>query len=194
VRKVKVDMRVTGAGSSRWLNVRRMTSLACGVIAAGVVAGVAAAAMAGYGSRSHPYPIHSFAAIPDSHGWKVRLNGSVPNATAAVLEENQFNDRPAAGRQFFMINVTVAYTGKGSSTALGDLTFSALGRSNVAYDTSDDCGVVPKELDEFKKVFSGGSLTGNLCFSVKRSDVSSLLLLVDPGFSFSDAQYFFRVR
>jgi hypothetical protein len=168
-------------------------TLLFGTVALVAVVGAAAATF-GQGSRSNPYPIRTLVSVPDSKGWKVRVNQAIPNATAAVLADNEFNDKPKVGRQFFIINVTEAYSGKGSSNAFGGLTLSALGRSNVAYDSSDSCGVIPQELDEFKTVFSGGRLTGNVCFSVKRTDVASLLLLVEPGFSFSGAQQFFRVR
>jgi hypothetical protein len=158
------------------------------------LAAAAGAATFSRGSRSNPIPKNTVAAVPDSKGWKLRVNGTTPNATAAVLRQNMFNERPAAGRQFFMINVTASYVGKGSSEAYEGMTLDALGRSNVAYDFSDDCGVIPGDLETFKKVFSGGSLTGNICFSVRHTDAASLLLLAEPGFSFSDSQLFFRLR
>ena len=156
------------------------------------VAGLASASS--YGSRSNPVPKHTSVSIAGSDGWRVRVNSSTPNATAAVLAENEFNDRPAAGRQFFIINVTETYTGKGKSNAMEGLTLSALGRSNVAYDYSDDCGVVPNEIEDTKDVFSGGSLTGNVCFSVKTSDAPSLLLMTEPGFSLDDTLAFFKTH
>jgi hypothetical protein len=146
------------------------------------------------GSRANPVPMHEGAVIPESKGWRVKVNRSIPNATSMVLAENQFNDKPASGRQFFVINVTATYKGGGRSSVLEALTLSALGKSNVAYDTSDNCGVVPDELDTFKKVFSGGSLVGNVCFSVKKRDVASVLLMVEPSFSFNDVLIFFKTR
>jgi hypothetical protein len=138
--------------------------------------------------------MHVTFTIPSSKGWSVKVNKTVPNATRLVLNANQFNDPPKRGRQFYMINVAVAYRGPGKSTPTAGLTFKALGRFNVAYDYQDSCGVVPGELDTFKTVYSGGRLSGNVCFSVKKSEVPSLLLLVEPGFSFEDASIFFRLR
>jgi hypothetical protein len=146
------------------------------------------------GTRSNPVPMHVTFTIPSSKGWSVRVNKAVPDATRLVLNANQFNDPPKTGRQYYMINVTIVYRGSGKSTPTGGLTFKALGRSNVAYDYSDDCGVVPDPLDTFKTVYSGGRLSGNVCFSVKKSDVSNLLLLAEPGFSFDDVSIFFRLR
>ena len=173
---------------------KRLMALSVAAACTTAFVGTATGAVHATGDRAHPYPVHKSVVIPSSDGWKLRVNKSVPNATQQVLDENMFNDKPAAGRQFFMINVKLTYVGKGSSSPYSGLTLKALGRSNVAYDYSDDCGVTPNELDDFKKVYSGGSISGNVCFSVKKSDVSSLLLLVEPGFSFDDTERFFRVR
>lgn len=162
------------------------------------VVGVGALALAAgpRGSRGNPYPIHRLVALPESKGWKLRVNKSIPNATALVLAENQFNDRPKAGRQFFMINISLTYTGRGSASAFTSVDLSAVGRSNVAYESGldDSCGVVPNELEDLKKVFSGGRITGNICYSVRKGDASSLLLFYEPSFSLKDTQVFFKVR
>jgi hypothetical protein len=147
------------------------------------------------GTRTNPHPVRRKVALPDSNGWKLRVNGSIPNATKAVMAENQFNDPPKPGRQFFIVNLTMAYSGTGSSTALEAGSLKAVGKSDVAYsDFEDSCGVIPSEFDSFKKVFSGGTITGNVCFAVKKSDVRSLLLFYEPSFSIDDTEVFFAVR
>lgn len=146
------------------------------------------------GSRTNPIALHKMVAIPSASGWKVRVNSSTPNGTSAVMAANEFNSKPAAGHQFFIINVTESYSGKGQSNALEGLTLDALGRSNVAYDSSDDCGVVPDSISDTAQVFTGGSITGNICFSVKSSDAASLLLLAEPGFSLNNVTVFFKLR
>jgi hypothetical protein len=173
--------------------VKKLMALT-GTVCATVLAGTATGSVQANGDRAHPYALHTSVVIPSSHGWKLRVNKSVPNATQLVLRTNMFNDKPARGRQFFMINLTLTYVGRGSSSAFEGLSFKALGRSNVAYDVSDSCGVTPNELDDFKKVYTGGSMSGNVCFSVKGTDAASLLLLVEPGTSFDDVERFFRVR
>lgn len=172
----------------------RVLSLGAIFLIGVVLVTTATAATEARGTRSNPYPRGTMYSIPDSDGWRVRVDGSIPNANRLIEAENSFNDPPPRGRQYFLIKVTIRYTGRGSSTALEGLTLKALGRSSVAYDYSDDCGVTPNELDTFKKVYSGGTQRGNICFAVKKTDVSSLLLLVEPGFSFEDVEKFFRVR
>jgi len=160
-------------------------------------ASLVAGALASGGSRSHPIALHTLVKLPAANGWYARVNATVPNGTAAVLHENMFNDRPVAGRQFYLINITMSYRGKGSSDLLTAGSFSALGRSNVAYSDdggTDSCGVTPHELDTFKTVFSGGAISGNLCFSVRRTDVASLELYFEPEFSLNNTKLFFALR
>lgn len=41
-----------------------------------------------------------------SQGWRVAVIGTTPDATEVVLAENQFNEPPEGGRQFFMAMVS----------------------------------------------------------------------------------------
>ena len=83
------------------------------VLVAGAATEMASGLVLGRGTRAHPHPLRSFASVPESSGWRIRVNKSIPNSTRLVMAENQFNDRPASGRQFFIVNVTARYTGKG---------------------------------------------------------------------------------
>jgi hypothetical protein len=166
------------------------------VVALGLLLTPLAAAGTGAGSRSHPYRIRTTHNLRESGGWQLRVNKSIPNATRIVMAENQFNDPPKSGHQFFMISITLKNGGKKVEDAFSAITLSAVGRSNVAYEpgSSDSCGVIRSELDEFKTVFPGGKLTGNICFSVRKRDAARLLLYYEPEFSLNDTQVFFALR
>lgn len=138
------------------------------------------------GDRERPIPVGSEATF--SNGWKLKIVGSSPSAWPAIKATNQFNDPPAPGHQFFMVKVTATYTGQGSESALGGLSFSALDSGNTEID--EDCGVIPDELDSFKEVFSGGSLTGNVCFPVQTATASSLVMYVDAGMFNGERAFF----
>ena len=93
-------------------------------------------------------------------------------------------------------NVQATYTGNGTDTSqsvLTALTFKALGPSNVTYDYSDDCGVIPNELPSSKDVFKGGSVTGNICWVVTNAYAKALLQDVEPEFSVKTAPVFFAL-
>lgn len=106
------------------------------------------------------------------------------DATDKVLAENQFNEPPVEGNRFVMWRVALANAGDEVTVALGEVSFSVVGPSAVAYDAFATCGVVPDGLDEFRDVFPGGSLEGNLCWEVSEDDADALVLLVDE-FSFA---------
>jgi hypothetical protein len=167
--------------------MRRATSV---VLLFVVVLAAAAAALAAAprGSRANPYRLHTFALLPQSRGWKVRINKSIPNATRAVVNWNKYNAPPRAGDQFFMINITLGYSGEGRTSPSGlprrrfdspvsPTSFSAVGRSHITYTTiSDSCGSVPGALNFGWRVRSGKTVSGNICFSVSKTDTRGLLL------------------
>jgi len=139
-------------------------------------------------SRSNPYPLGTDGRVlVEGKPWLLRVNSVTPDATAAVLAANQFNDPPLPGRQFFMMSLTYTYQGSGSTdAALLDFDLRAVGASNVSYTTfgtQSRCGVLPDPdliLSTIGvSVFTGGSVTGNDCFSVLSGDVSSLVLYQD---------------
>lgn len=128
-------------------------------------------------NQPHPYRRVG----PLSDGWTLAVVSVTPNATSLVLAENQFNDPPAPGRQFFIARVMATFTGAGSDAFAGSFRLEAVGASNVAYTTFDDsCGVIPDEISS-TDVFTGGAVTGNVCWSVLSSDVPSLVMFDTVG-------------
>jgi|tagenome__1003787_1003787.scaffolds.fasta_scaffold20911826_2 hypothetical protein len=144
-------------------------------------------------TRDNPIPLGSWAPIPGGFitpaGWQMRVNSVTPDATAQVLAANMFNDPPQAGHQFFMFSVSYEWTGQGAADAMdADYGLDAVGAANVSYTAGlhDSCGVLPDPdfgLETIGvSVFTGGTITGNECFSVLDSDASSLVLFQgDPA-------------
>jgi len=173
--------------------MRRTTSVF--LLIAALVAAASAPAAASRGTRANPYRIRTLVRPPDSEGWKLRVNKSVPNATRSVLKWNKFNPPPRAGDQFFIINITLAYSGGGFDIPFAPTRLSAVGRSNITYTaTTDSCGGIPEALHFRSRVRSGRNVTGNICFSVSKNDVRGLLLKYESEFSSNQKQVFFRLR
>ncbi|WP_217913316.1 hypothetical protein [Miltoncostaea marina] len=113
-------------------------------------------------------------------GWAAAVLSVTPDATAAVLAENQFNDPPAPGRQFFIARVSATYTGAASSRFDAGFRLRVVGPSAVAYTTfGDSCGVIPDDIED-PEVFTGGTITGNVCWSVPSGDVGGLVMFDSP--------------
>jgi len=173
-----------------------------------IVLAVAAAALAAApkGTRAKPYAFRTFAGLPQSRGWKLRVNKSIPNATRVVTRWNKYNAPPRSGDQFFMINISLGYSGEARTSPSGiprrrfdspvsPNSFSAVGRSNITYTTiTDSCGSVPGALNFGWRVHSGKTVSGNICFSVSKTDVRGLLLKYESVRSLHPKAVFFRVR
>lgn len=66
-----------------------------------------------------------------------------------------------------------------------------LGSDNIQI-SDGQCGVIPTPFDDFKEVFTGGTLTGNICFTVTSATIKSLVMYVDAGL-FSAQRAFFAL-
>jgi len=137
-------------------------------------------------SRANPLPLGATVGIVsgDLH-WTLRIISTQPDATAAVLAENQFNDPPAPGNQFFIATVGVSY-GSGSEALHAGFEASfglrAVGPSNVVYSTfgtTSRCGVIPDSIDDKGNLLPGGSVVGNICWQVPSSEAGSLIAFIE---------------
>jgi hypothetical protein len=137
------------------------------------------------GTRENPLPIGTAADI--GGGWIVSVVDVNPNAADAVMTENAFNDPPAPGQQFVLITLSATYEGaESSSQLLAGNAFQLVGESSVAYRSYDPgCGVIPNAIP-LTEVFSGGTITGNICFSVNSTDVDSLVMFTEDFVTFDD--------
>jgi len=132
-------------------------------------------------SIAHPVPLGKKARIGP---WELRVTSVEPDATAEITGTNPFNDPPRSGRQFFMVGVAATFKGRGKGVVWTDLTMLSLGRSAVAYQPFGNatCGVIPRPIDDEGDVYPGGTARGNVCWSVKKGDVRSLVMVVEWGF------------
>lgn len=131
------------------------------------------------GTRENPIPINTPVQLVD--GWQVRVLSVTPDATQAVLDENQFNDPPADGHQFFIATIEMTYQGPGSSHPDATFRFRAVGEEAVTYSTfGNSCGVYPDRIMD-TEVFTSGTVTGNLCWEIRSADSDSLVMFDDEA-------------
>lgn len=116
------------------------------------------------------------------------------DATSAVLAENQFNDPPEAGRQFFIVTLQARYLGQGSSEFYGAHRLRTVGESGVVHTTFENsCGVIPGELPD-PEVFTGGAISGSECWEILSTDADSLQMFVDHPFFGDEERVWFALR
>ena len=164
----------TTAPTNRWL---RSTAIPLTVDVPATSASAAPQASSNSGlTRANPAPVGNRVRVGD---WEVRVLGTMPDGTAAVMAENQFNDLPRTGWQFHLVEVEVTYQGADSQSPWLHVDFAGLGEGNALRD--DSCGVIPDDLDSLTELFTGGSISGNICFSAPSSEVDAggMVLVVD---------------
>jgi len=123
--------------------------------------------------------------------WRLRVVSVSADGTEAVMTENEFNDPPGEGKQFFIANVEATYTGDESSTFWIDMSLKAVGDSNVAYEAFEaSCGVIPEDINSSGETFPGGTINGNVCWSVNNADAASLVMIAEETLSFDGSRQF----
>lgn len=122
--------------------------------------------------------------------WRIRVTSVTPDATALLLED-EFNDPPGPGKQFFMAAIEATYTGDEIGDFFFDITLSAVGDTAVAYQSFDDhCGFVPNEVNQAGRAFPGGTLFGNVCWNIESTDQESMVLIAEEFFGFDENRAF----
>lgn len=122
--------------------------------------------------RVDPIPVGTATDIGE--GWTITVNGVDPDA-AGTLAANEFNDPAAPGSAYVLVDVSLQYDGEESASATA-VELRLVGDSNVA--SRSGCSVSwDAELDRWADVFTGGTLTGEVCFEIPAGDVASALLL-----------------
>jgi uncharacterized short protein YbdD (DUF466 family) len=135
-------------------------------------------ANAASGSREDPIPMGTTVDLGD--GWQIAVLSVIPDATNVVHQENQFNNPPKTGDQFFLARVQAKYNGASSATFGGSYRLRAVGPSSVGYSTfANSPGVIPDQLPD-SEVFSGGIIEGNIGWEIKSSDAGSLVMYDNP--------------
>lgn len=134
------------------------------------------------GTRENPVPKGTPVNLGD--GWQVKVTSVDANATQQVLQRNSFNKSPTEGQQFFIATLQATFNGQSSAKFDGGFRMRAVGAAAVSYSTFDNpCGVIPNEIAD-AETFTGGTITGNLCWAIRSSDADSLVMY-DTGAGFS---------
>jgi hypothetical protein len=136
------------------------------------------------GTRDNPLPIGETVSSPD---WTVDL-GDPYLANAEVAAENQFNDPPPAGMEYWIVPVVATYTGDKTGNPLFEVSVKFVGADNRTY--SDNCGVIPSSLQDIGELYAGGEASGNACVVVPAG--ADGLWTVTTGFAGSPV--FFTAR
>jgi hypothetical protein len=128
----------------------------------------------GLGSQQHPIPLGSSGDLGD--GWQIAITGVTPDAWSAIQSNSPGANGPPTNMQDFMVRLQATFSGSQSTTpAFSPYRLRLVGSSGSTYDSLDNsCGLTPDDIS--LNQFANGVVRGNVCFTVRSSDVSSLLL------------------
>ncbi len=145
------------------------------------------------GTRPNPLAPGTTFAVGD---WTVELAPTNTDAEDVVRDENIFNDPPADGRQFVLVEVTVTYTGDDSGTPWLDLSFDFYGSDGNTFGSGSDdyCGVIPDSLNDHGEMFPDASATGNVCVSVPADQIDGGAWIIEETFSLDSSRTFVAVE
>ena len=148
-------------------------------------------------SRDQPFAFDTAVAIEwdvfgdaDKSIWNTTV-GAPADITAAVREENLFNDEPEEGFVFaaFPVSMTLAKANKEPLSTSFNFSFEIVGGETLgAYDGW--CGVTPGDFAEFEEAYIGGTLTGTVCVPIPQADLDHPDTRVAFKFGSNSRQYF----
>jgi hypothetical protein len=132
------------------------------------------------GTRSNPFPVGASLATNDGIGIVVQ---SVDfNGDAAVAGANRFNDPPAPGNRFVLVNVKVTNSTDEPLIPWIAIDVEGIGSANQVRGRCS--AVLPDSLSDAPEIYPGGETAGNVCVEVPISELDdgSFLLLVSARF------------
>ncbi|WP_243232593.1 DUF2510 domain-containing protein [Microbacterium sp. CIAB417] len=127
------------------------------------------------GSRENPAALGS---TISGEEYDVVINSVALDATADVLAANQFNEQPAEGYAYAVVNATVTYTGDESGYALMAMIDYVTSTGEVI-SSADSLAVPPEPAIGLQELYTDASATGNIVLEVPVGDDG--LLRVTPG-------------
>jgi hypothetical protein len=141
----------------------------------------------GQGSLQQPYPIGAPGMLAD--GWQLLVTGVTPDAWTGIHDEIPSSIAPASDQRDFVVRVQATFLGQGTGVFSGTRLALRSGGVQTTYDQlSNNCGIVPDTVPP-NLVTTGGVTRGNVCFTVRASDINSLVLFDNQGIE-GDHTYF----
>lgn len=128
-------------------------------------------------TRENPLPLGT---TVSSDEWDVTVNSVDLNATDAIMAENPFNEAPAEGEIYVMVNVTAKYKGDDPQGSMPFATIAFVTPEGNELNAYETVAVAPEEFDNISSLYKDASTTGNIPFLVDEASASEGVLAVEP--------------
>ena len=140
-------------------------------------------------NRNQPMPIGK--PLELDNGLSISVETVTENANQIIKRHDAWTEPPSSGHQFMLVELKASNVGDEPIDLYPVNGLSLVGKSNVSYDQgfSNECWTFPNEIDTSRTLFPNGSLSGNVCFTVKSSDLDSLVMYYEIISLFSDGEF-----
>jgi hypothetical protein len=140
----------------------------------------------GPGSRQQPFPLGAPGLLAD--GWQLVVTGVTPDAWSGIHTDITSAIAPATDQRDYMVRVQATFQGQGTGV-FSAMRLALVSGIQTGYDQlHNGCGIVPDMVPP-TLVTPGGGVRGNICFTVRASDIDSLVLF-DNQSNDNDKLYF----
>jgi hypothetical protein len=140
----------------------------------------------GPGSLAQPFALGAPGSLAD--GWQVVVTGVTPDAWSGIHSAIPSTIAPASDQRDYIVRVQATFLGQGTGVFSG-MRLALVSGIQTTYDqVHNACGTVPDMLPP-NLVTNGGSLRGNVCFTVRASDIDTLTMF-DNQSTEADRVYF----
>lgn len=129
------------------------------------------------GSAGNPLPLGASIAQGD---WELTVNSVNLDATEEVLDENMYNEQPADGETYILVNITMKYVGDAKNAQAPSPVVAyetAEGQTRERFDTQ---AVAPDAFYETGALATGEEASGNIVFMVPAGTAAQGTLSVQP--------------
>lgn len=131
------------------------------------------------GTRGNPYPIGS---VIESDDWRVVVNSVTLDATDAVASANEFNEPPAEGSEYILVNYSATYLGDDPDGQIPtSVIIEYVTADSTTVNSFDNSVVAPEAIDTISTLYTDGTATGNAAFEVPTATADQGVLAVTPG-------------
>lgn len=141
------------------------------------------------GTRENPLELGS--SIKDDE-WKVTIHSVDLNANKAISAANMFNDPPAEGNVFILVNLTAKYLGDDAEGSTPWVSVKFVTPAGNTFSSTDTFAVAPNEFDSLETLYNGASTSGNIVIEVPKADAAEGTLAVESGLL--GKKVFFKVK
>ena len=130
------------------------------------------------GTRANPYPIGS---VIESDDWRVVINSVTLAATDVIMADNEFNEAPAEGSEYIMVNYSATYLGDDPDGQMpAFVTIEYVTADGTTVNTFDSFVLPPEPIDTTSTLYTDGTATGNTVMEVPTATAGAGVLAVQP--------------